>query len=75
MVDRCEITYRDGSTEAVYLERLRALLRPGEDIDRGFYHHAENGKVEPEESAGRSGERPQGASALPRASARSHIRT
>lgn len=75
MVDRCEITFRDGSTETVYLERLRARLRPGEDIDRGFGYHAQNSKIEPEGSEGRSGQRPQGASALPRASARSHIRT
>ncbi|MDI3282174.1 hypothetical protein [Polyangium sp. 15x6] len=37
VVDRYEITFQDGGSETVYLERLERLLGLDEDPDRGFY--------------------------------------
>ncbi|HVK70119.1 MAG TPA: hypothetical protein VM694_36955 [Polyangium sp.] len=48
VVDRYEITFADGGSETVYLERLERLLRLDEDPDRGFYE-ADSVDVDPDE--------------------------
>lgn len=48
VVDRYEITFQDGGSETVYLERLERLLGLDEDPDRGFYE-AESVDTDPDE--------------------------
>ncbi|MDI1475074.1 hypothetical protein [Polyangium sp. y55x31] len=48
VVDRYEITFQDGGSETVYLERLERLLGLDEDPDRGFYE-ADSVDTEPDE--------------------------
>ncbi|MDI1449006.1 hypothetical protein [Polyangium sp. 6x1] len=48
VVDRYEITFQDGGSETVYLERLERLLGLDEDPDRGFYE-ADSIDADPDE--------------------------